>query len=105
MKTENVFFADIYCISGVDYSSWYNEIIKLTYVKHALVCRKKKFLGKAYMKDLNSNQKYKLKLSNKAGTMYVSNSSLEEFNIVTENDKRHLSKAKIKTLGNKYLRK
>ncbi len=105
MKTEKVFFAKIYNISGVDESYYFRTTIKLDYIKHALVQYKINLFGIEYMKDLNTNQKYKMKLSSKVGTLYVSNRSIESFNTVTENKEKNLPKEKIKTLGNKYLKK
>lgn len=104
MKTEDVYFAKIYRISGIGESDYFKTMVELDYVKHALVQHRVNIFGLAYMKDLNTNEKYKLSLSNKVGTLYVSHRSIESFNDVTENKEQNLPKQQIKVLGNKYIK-
>ena len=80
-------------------------MVELYYVKDSLVQYRVNIFGMEYMKDLNTNQKYKLNLSNKIGTLYVSHRSIESFNEVTGNKEKDLPKEKIKTIGNKYIKR
>lgn len=105
MKTENVFFANIYSVDSVDQVYYRGEVVNLEFYKHALIEYKRNLLGIAYMKDLNTNEKYRIKLPRKYGMLYVSKSSLQRFNDITHNTVKNMDKEKIKTIGNKYLRK
>ena len=105
MNTQKVYFGQIYRVTSVDKCSYLGTEICLNYVKDTLMLVKKNIFGIKYMKDLNSGENYKIKLSTKIGSLYVSRSSLELFNEATQNKHINLPKGKVIELGNQYLLK
>ena len=101
MKTENVYVGRIYKVSSCSYDIFGRQI-NLDYVKSAVMVRKS-VMGFSYMKDLETGQRYSVKLSSKKGTLYVSQTYLEEFNYATRNHEMDLPKEKILKLGKEYL--
>jgi len=103
MKTENVYLGRIYKVGSCRRNNL-GEEINLYYHKSAvMVC--KKIVGIKYMKDLETGERYRMKLSSKKGVLYVSRSYLENFNVATGNKVEDLPKDKILALGKAYLKK
>lgn len=103
MNTGNVYFGEVYEV--VKINNYHYIGIELGYVKDAMVMVRKNVFGKRYMKDLNTGEKYNYKVQNKLGALYVSKTSLQRFNDVTNNKENDLSPNKIKKIGNKYLKR
>jgi len=103
MNTEQVYFGEIYRVDSIKRDYYYGTTVGLKYVKDALLLSKTNIFGKKYMKDLNTGQRYKIKLTSKLGSLYVSQSSLQSFNYTTKNECMNLPKEEIQKSGNKYL--
>ena len=101
MKTENVYLGRIYEVDSIDTYYLMNHV-NLNFKKNAVMVLRKNVFGREYMQDLENGQRYRMKLSNRRGTLYVSQSYLEEFNYATRNQEKNLPKEKILELGKRY---
>lgn len=103
MKTDKVYFADVYRVEAVE-TYYHRYDINFIFVKPALLLEKRNIFGKKYMYDLNTKQKYDLCLSTKLGALHVSRRTLEKFNDVLGMNTVDLPKEKVLKLGNHVLK-
>ena len=112
MKTNDVYFADAYVITKIEYKDTYHWTFlgKPLYdatryykkLKKVLVLYKNDGYEKIAI-DLNTNSKYGFRASSTVGEIFVISNSLMPFNDITGNTKTNLTKRKIKKIGNQEL--
>ena len=104
MNTNNVYFGILYTVVEGEMVEPLKARLKVKPIKWVLVNQLPNDFRLEFQ-DLNNKFKYGCEINTRLGRIYLSNSSLIPFNIAYPDAKEHMTKRKIKKLGNEYIRR